>query len=241
MWIILKKELRFFFSTPVGYIVLGLFLIASSLFLWVLPGQYNILDSGYSNLDGLFLLAPWLYLFLCPAITMRMLAEERQSGTIETLLVKPVSVWSVVLGKWIASWLLVIAALIPTILWYLIVNYIAEPQFNVDSGAFWGSWLGLVLLAMLYCSVGLLASSVTNSQIVAFIVATIVCFLLYYGFELLGSLLSGQMAYVLRNFGINAHYTSMSRGVLDSRDLVYYLYVMALFVWGTVSFVRNKR
>lgn len=240
MWTIIKKELHSFFSTPTGYIVTILFLLGTALFLWVLPGEYNILDSGYANLDGLFALAPWLFLFLCPAITMRMIAEERQTGTIETLMVKPLTVWRIVAGKWIASWLLVLIALLPTILWYIIVGLIAEPPFNIDSGAFWGSWIGLVLLAMVYCAIGLFGSSLTSSQIVAFIASTIICFLTYYGFELIGSLTSGSTAYTLRTLGIDAHYTSMARGVIDSRDIVYYLLVAALFVSAAVSMTRKK-
>lgn len=211
------------------------------MFLWVLPGEYNVLDSGYANVNGLFAMAPWLYLFLCPAITMRMIAEERQTGTVETLLARPVPVWRIVVGKWMASWILVASALLPTVLWYVMVMLMAEPQYNVDGGAFWGSWIGLVLLAMVYCAVGVFGSSVTNSQIVAFVVSAIVCFLLYYGFELIGPLMPGNVAYTLRLFGINAHYSSMSRGVIDSRDMVYYAMVAALFVCAAVRTVSHRR
>lgn len=241
MWIIIKKELRFFFSSPTGYLISGIFLVGTSMFLWVLPGEYNVLDSGYANVNGLFAMAPWLYLFLCPAITMRMIAEERQTGTVETLLARPVPVWRIVVGKWMASWILVASALLPTVLWYAMVMLMAEPQYNVDGGAFWGSWIGLVLLAMVYCAVGVFGSSVTNSQIVAFVVSAIVCFLLYYGFELIGTLMPGNVAYTLRLFGINAHYSSMSRGVIDSRDMVYYAMVAALFVWAAVRTVSHRR
>lgn len=241
MWIVVRKELRFFFSSAIGYLIAGIFLVGTSLFLWVLPGEFNVLDGGYANVGGLFALAPWLYLFLCPAITMRMVAEERQTGTIETLLARPVAAWRIVAGKWVASWLLVVASLLPTVLWYVIVWVVAEPQGNVDGGAFWGSWIGLVLLAMVYCAVGVFGSSVTSSQIVAFVVSAIVCFCLYYGFELVGSLLPGGVAYGLRLLGINAHYSSLSRGVLDSRDLVYYVLVTVLFVVGAIVVVRRKR
>ena len=238
MCIFIKKELNVFFTTPVGYIVVGLFLLANGLFLWVIPGQYNVLDGGYASVDGLFTLAPWLFLFLAPAITMRMISEEYQSGTIETLLTKPVSVWSVVVGKWLASWILMILALLPTLVWYVVVCYTAEPQYNVDGGAFWGSWIGLILLSMLYSAVGIFGSSCTKSQILAFVLSAVVAFLLYYGFELVGGLFSGATAYLLRQFGIAAHYQSISRGVIDSRDIVYYLLTTALFIWGAVKMVR---
>ena len=149
-WVICKKELQSFFSSATGYIVIGLFLIVTSLFLWVFPGEYNVLKSGYANLDGLFVLAPWLYLFLCPAITMRTFAEERQQGTLELLQTMPISNVQLIIGKLLASWFLVIIALLPSLIWYWTVNMLAEPIGNVDQGAFWGSFVGLILLAMVY-------------------------------------------------------------------------------------------
>lgn len=240
MWAIIKKDLGVFFTTPIGYIVVGLFLLANGMFLWVLPGQYNVLDGGYANVDGLFSLAPWLLLFLIPAITMRAMAEEYQTGTVETLLTKPVEEYKVVCGKWLASWVLVVVALLPTLLWYFIVGAIAEPAYNVDGGAFWGSWLGLLMLSMLYTAIGIFGSSLTKSQILAFVVSAVVSFLLYYGFELAGGLTSGTTAYTLQSFGIAAHYSSISRGVLDSRDVVYYLLTSAVFLWLAVYAVKRR-
>lgn len=236
---IIKKELNYFFSTVVGYIVIALFLITNMLFLWVLPGQYNILDSGYASVDGLFVLAPWLFLFLCPAITMRMVAEERQTGTIETMLTKPVSVTTVVVSKWVAASILVLVSLLPTLVWYVMAFFLAEPVGNVDGGAFWGSWIGLAMLAMLYSAIGLLGSSLTKSQIVAFVASAAISFLMYYGFELAGSLLPGRQAYYLQMFGIDAHYKSIARGVLDSRDIVYYLAATTLFLWLAIKKIDN--
>ncbi|MDR1592241.1 MAG: gliding motility-associated ABC transporter permease subunit GldF [Prevotellaceae bacterium] len=240
---IIKKEFRTFFTSATGYIVIALFLIGTALFLWVFPNQYNILDSGYASLDGLFALAPWLYLFLCPAITMRAFAEEHQQGTLEWLFTRPVSKLTVVLGKMIAGWMLVVVALLPAIIWYLSVLQLAEPAGNVDSGAFWGSFIGLILLAMLYSSVGILASALSNSQIVAFMLAAALCFVLFFGFDLIGSLLvSGDAAHLVQQFGVEAHYKSMSRGVLDSRDLLYFLLVTAVCIWATqVVLLRQKR
>lgn len=224
---ILQKELKTFFSTSIGYIVIALFMLATGLVLWVFPGQSNIIDSGYANLDALFHLAPWLYLFLCPAVTMRMIAEERQTGTIELLLTKPISKWSIILGKLFAGWIVVIIALLPSLLWLVSVFCLAEN--GVDYGAFWGSWLGLLFLALAYLSVGLFGSTLSKNQIVVFIVSASVCFALYYGFELVGSLASGQVSYFLRCFGMHAHYESIARGVIDSRDIVYFLFVSFLF------------
>lgn len=229
MLTIFCKELYSFFTTAMGYVVIAIFLVGTSLFLWVFPGEWNILDSGYSSLDSLFRLAPWLYLFLCPAVTMRMIAEERQTGTLELLLTKPVSRWSIIVGKLLASWVVVIIALLPTLLWWLSVNKLSEPQWNTDAGAFWGSWIGLLLLALAYLSVGILGSSISKNQIVVFITSAIICFLLYYGFELVGSLFSGEVSYAVSRFGMHSHYESIARGVIDTRDLIYFLFISFIF------------
>lgn len=224
---IFLKELKTFFSTAIGYIVIGLFLLATGLLLWLFPGNSNIIDSGYASLDALFNIAPWLYLFLCPAVTMRMIAEERQTGTIELLLTKPISKWEIVLGKLLAGWVVVFLALLPSLIWLVSVAMLAEN--GVDYGAFWGSWIGLLFLALVYLSVGLFGSTLSKNQIVVFIVSAAICFALYYGFELVGSLASGGVAYFLRNFGIHAHYESIARGVIDSRDIVYFLLISFVF------------
>ena len=240
MKIILKKELKTFFSSIIGYIVIALFLVANALFLWVLPGQWNVFDSGYASLDALFFLAPWLYLFLCPAITMRFWSEEKANGTIESLLTKPLSCFNIVLGKAFAGWILVLIALLPSLIWFFSVYLLAEPMGNVDSGAFWGSWIGLLLLAMVYISVGVFGSSLSSNQVVAFIVSAVISFVLFYGFELLGSLLSSETAYWLRQLGINEHYKSISRGVIDSRDIVYFFASSIIFFYLTVKKIDKK-
>ncbi len=240
MKIIFQKEFRDFFSSITGYIVIVLFLVANALFLWVLPGQWNVFDSGYASLDTLFFLAPWLYLFLCPAVTMRFFAEEKANGTIELLLTKPISRFQIVAGKALAGWVLVIIALLPSVLWYSSVYILAEPMGNVDSGAFWGSWMGLLFLAAVYVAIGTFGSSLTSNQVVAFITSVVISFLLFYGFELLGSLFSGETAYWLRQLGINEHYKSISRGVIDSRDLVYFVALTAGFIYLTTKQIKNK-
>ncbi len=231
MFFILRKELSSFFSTAAGYVVIGIFLIATGLFLWVVPGDYNVLDNAYANVDGLFLLSPWMFLFLCPAVSMRMLAEERQNATWELLLTKPLTLWQLVLGKYFAGCILVAFALLPTWLYYISVFYLAEPVGNVDSGAFAASFAGLLLLAALYLSVGIFASSLSRSQIVSFVIALCLCFVLYYGFDILASFFSdGARIYTLRTLGIYEHYKSISRGVLDSRDLAYFLLLIFIFL-----------
>lgn len=237
---IFRKELRSFFSNATGYIVIGIFLLLTGLFLWVIPGQYNIIDAGYANVDGLFYLAPWLFLFLCPAVTMRLFAEEKQTGTWELLVTKPLSRLQLVLGKYFAGWVLVALALLPTLIYYFSVSYLAEPIGNVDSGAFWGSFIGLFFLAGVYVAIGTFSSSLSNNQIISVVVALVLSFFFYYGFDLLASFFtSGQAIQYLESIGINSHYKSMSRGVIDSRDLIYFVSVSVVFILATMKKIKN--
>lgn len=240
MFVLYKKELQRFFNTAMGYIVIAVFLLITGLFLWVFRGEYNILESGYANLDGLFVLAPWLYLFLAPAVTMQLFADEQDKGTIELLYTKPIRKTSIVFGKFLAGFTLMLIALLPTLLWYVSVLLLAEPIGNVDSGAFWGSFIGLVFLAATYVAIGVFASALSKNQLVAFVVAVILCFVFLYGFELVSALFSSSsVADVVERFGINAHYQSMSRGVLDSRDILYFVTLQSLFLLFTHEKIRQ--
>ncbi len=237
------KELRYYFSTPIAYIVIGLYLLTVSLFLWVIPGEWNIPDSGYAQADGLFRLSPWLFMLLCPALTMRLFAEELQTGTWSLLKTKPYSIWRIVVGKMMASWTIVVIAQLPCVVHYILVYNLAEPIGNVDLGAFFGSFIGLLFLSAAFCSIGTFMSTLTRSQIVAFIFSLLCCFVLYWGFDLLASLFhNGAVANGLQWCGLNEHYLSMSRGVLDLRDVVYFLSVTVLFVlFSVLSMERNKQ
>ena len=199
-----KKELSYYFSTPIAYIVIGLFLLAVSLFLWVIPGQWNIIESGYAQVDGLFQIAPWLLMLVCPALTMRLFAEERQSGTWILLRAQPISLWKIVVGKYMAAFVLTVIALLPCIVHYFLVFYMAEPMGNIDSGQFFGSMMGLVFLSATFTGIGMLCSTLTTSQLVAFILGAVSCFVLYW--------------VVLQD-----HYSSISRGVVDMRDVVFFI------------------
>src|ERR1035437_7546739 len=240
MFTIFKKELRTFFSNATGYIVIGIFLTLTGLFLWVIPGEYNIPDAGYANVDGLFYLAPWLFLFLCPAVTMRLFAEEKQTGTWELIITKPISKLQIVLGKYFAGWTLVTLALLPTLLYYYSVSFLSEPIGNVDSGAFCGSFIGLLFLTAVYVAIGTFASSLSNNQIISFVVAVVLSFFFYYGFEVLtGFFSSGQSVQLLDILGIHAHYKSMSRGVIDSRDLLYFIMLSSVFIYSTAWRIKK--
>jgi len=201
---VFRKELTYYFSTPIAYIVIGLYLLAVSLFLWVIPGQWNVIESGYAQVDGLFQLSPWLLMLLCPALTMRLFSEERRSGTWLLLRAQPISLWRIVTGKYMAAWLLTIIALLPTAVHYFIVFYMAEPVGNIDGGQFIGSMLGLVLLSATFTGIGLLASTLTQSQLLAFIIGAVANFALFW-------------------VTLQSHYRSISRGVIDMRDVLFFL------------------
>ena len=239
---IFLKEVNAFFSSLIGYIVIGTFLVLLGLVMFVFPDT-SVLEYEYASLNQLFDIAPLIFMFLIPAITMRSFAEEYQSGTMELLATRPVSDWHIVLGKYLASLLLVAFALLPTLLYYYTIYQLGEPVGNLDSGAIIGSYIGLFLLAGAFVAIGLFASSITGNQIVAFVLATFLCFLLYYGFNYFSRLpvLVGKADDVVEMFGIDYHYRSMSRGLLDSRDLVYFLSVIALFLMmALVSIERRK-
>lgn len=210
-----QKELRYYFSTPIAYIVIGLYLLAISLFLWVIPGQWNIIDSGYAQVDGLFQLSPWLFMLLCPALTMRLFAEERQTGIWDLLRTKPAPLWRIVAGKYFAAWTLVLIGLLPCFVHYFVVAYMAEPMGNLDSGAFLGSFVGLILLSGTFMAIGLFCASLSKSQIVCYILGALACFVLYW---------------VL----LQEHYSSLSRGVIDLRDVLFFLSIAVIAIVAAI-------
>lgn len=239
---IFKKELSSFFGTVTGYIVISIFLISNSLFLWVFPGEYNVLDSGYANLDTMFFMAPWIFLFLVPAVTMRLFADEKRSGTIELLYTRPLSDLQIITAKYTAGIALVIFSLIPSLLFFITVGLLGEPAWNIDTGAFWGSFIGLFFLAAVYVSIGVFASSISESQIIAFLTAMIISFFIFIGFEAVSNLeLWGNFASVVENLGISSHYKSLSRGVVDTRDLVYFIAVSLIFIFLSKAVLERKR
>ena len=211
-----QKELSYYFSTPIAYIVICLYVLGISLFLWVLPGEWNIIDSGYANADGLFAIAPWLLILVCPALTMRLFAEERQSGTWDILRAQPVSLARIVTMKYLAALTVVTVALLPCFVHLAIVSSIAEPVGNVDVGAYIGSMVGLLLLAAALLGISLLCAASTTNQIVAFLMGAVVCFVLYW---------------VL----LQDHYRSISRGVVDLRDVVFFVNTIVLSLAAAIG------
>lgn len=234
------KETSLFFNSLIAYLTLITFLMGVGLFFWVFQG--NVLEVGEAQMDGLFALAPWFFLFLIPAITMRMFAEEFKTGTIEFIYTKPFTDWEIILGKYLASFILIVFALIPTLLYYITLYFYAETVGNIDTGAIIGSYLGLLALGAIFAAIGIFASSLTDNQIVAFIIGVFFCFTFYVGFDYLSELpIFNTFSDIIAKLGINEHYRSISRGVVDSRDVVYYFSVIIFFLLNTFLVLEYKR
>ncbi|MBM3419829.1 MAG: gliding motility-associated ABC transporter permease subunit GldF [Bacteroidetes bacterium] len=241
MFAIYKKELGGFFGSLTGYIVISVFLVVNALFMWVFPGELNIPESGYASLETVFLISPWVFLFLVPAVTMRMISEEKRLGTIELLYSRPITELRIVAGKYLASVTLVLLALLPLAVSYLTVWYSGDPKGNLDVGGTWGSMTGLFFLAAVYAAIGLFASSVTENQVVSFITAVIICFIMFTGFDYLAYLPGLKKAdEFITGLGINEHYRSLSRGVIDIGDIAYFVVVVVIFNEAT-RLVLNSR
>ena len=221
------KELVGFFSGITGYLVIGLFLLITGMFVFVFEGDFNVLDYGFADLTPFFLIVPWLFIFLIPAITMRSITTERNLGTLEMLVTRPVGLRKLLLGKYFAALTLMILALIPTLIYLYSVGRLGETVNNLDYGSTLGSYLGLVFIAMAYTAIGIFASTVTSNQIVAFLVAAVLMFAMYFGFEGLSGM--GAQSDLLLSFGLKYHYESMARGVLDTRDIIYFMSVGVFF------------
>ncbi|MEZ4934151.1 MAG: gliding motility-associated ABC transporter permease subunit GldF [Saprospiraceae bacterium] len=242
MLTIFFKEINTFFSSLIGYIVVGVFLAILGLIMFVFPDT-SLLNYNYSTLDQLFDIAPMVFMFLIPAITMRTFAEEHQSGTIELLATRPLTDLQIVLGKYFASLALVVFALLPTLLYYFTVYQLGNPKGNLDSGAIMGSYLGLIFLAGVFVSIGIFASSLTNNQIVGFILATFLCFIFHWGFFFFSKLpiFVGKVDDIVQMIGVDNHYISISRGVVDTRDVIYFISLIGIFVAMTVTSLERRK
>lgn len=237
MLAIFKREISNFFTSPIAYLVMGLFLIMSGLFLWVFKGSYNILESGFADLTPFFEITPWIFAFLIPALTMRSFADERQLGTLEMLLTKPIRVTDIVTGKFLAGLTLVIITLLPTLLYVYTLFSLGNPPGNLDTGSIVGSYIGLFFLAAAFTGAGVFASSVSNNQIVAFILAAAICFaLLYLPYSI--SMLDSSLTWI-DGLGIKYHFESISRGVLSIADLCYFLSLSIFFIVLTATFLKK--
>ncbi|MFD2288471.1 gliding motility-associated ABC transporter permease subunit GldF [Pedobacter petrophilus] len=241
MYAVFKRELFSFLSSMVAYITIGIFLLVSGLLLWFFPDT-SILDYGYAEMGGFFSLVPYLFMFLIPAITMRSFAEERREGTYELLITRPITLWQIIFAKFLASLVLVFFALIPTLVYYYSISKLGFPEGNIDSGAVTGSYIGLFFLGAAFTAIGIFASSLTKNQVIAFVVCAALCAFAFLGFDYTSQVSAlGSIQGNVSSFGINQHYTSMSRGVLDTRDLLYFLSFTMLFLLFTRLTVGGKR
>jgi ABC-2 type transport system permease protein len=239
------KEIRSFLNSLTGYIALAVFLSLIGIFMWVIPsegGGYNVFDSGFANIDPLFIIGPWVYLFLIPAITMRSFSEEKRSGTIELLLTRPLTDLQIIFAKYLAAVCLVLISLLPTLIYYYSVVQLGIPKGNIDSGGTWGSYIGLAMLGAGFASIGLFASSVSENQVIAFIVAMLLCFICYTGFEFLASSgIFGRFDAVVKSIGMTDHYISLSRGVIDTRDVIYFASLSGVFILLTRFVIQSRK
>jgi ABC-2 type transport system permease protein len=238
MYAILKKEFNSFFSSPIAYLVIGFFLLINGLFLWFFNDDFNILNAGFADISPFFYLTPWVFLFLIPAITMKSFADELNNGTIEILKTKPLSDWKIVMGKFWASLLLTIITIFPTLFYVFTVYQLGNPIGNIDFGSTIGSYIGILFLAATYTSVGLFTSTLSKNQIISFILGVFITFFLFYGFDAI-STSSGNNSFWIQKIGINEHFKSISRGVIDTRDLVYFVSVTTFFLFITKICLEN--
>ena len=236
------KEINSFFSSIVGYVALLIFLVACSLFLWIIPTDNNLLRYGYASMDPFFAIAPWLLLLIVPAVTMRSLADEFRTGTIEWLSTKPVTDLEIILGKYFATLALIAFALLPTLVYVYTLGNLSLPDVSLDTGAIIGSYTGLLFLAATFAAIGVFCSSLTSNQVVGFLISLLACYLFFTGFELLSKLpaFSAGIDYYLSMIGMEFHYNSISRGLIDSRDVVYFLSIIVLFISLTRFSLGNR-
>ena len=241
MFALLKKEVSTFLHSLIGYIVISVFLAVNGLILWVFPSNFNILNYGYATLDGLFFLAPFVFLFLLPAISMRSFAEEINNGTIELLMTKPLSEFKIIFAKYLAGFVILIFSLLPTFFYFYTVYHLSVPKGNLDFGGIYGSYIGLLFLGASFLAIGIFASSISKNQIVSFVLAIFMSAFMYLGFEFIYDIgIFGNAELFVKSIGINEHYMSMSRGVLDSRDMIYFLSLITFFLLFT-RFALEKR
>src|SRR6478609_499809 len=237
---ILLREIKSFFGSPMGYLVIAIFLLLNGLFLWVFEGDYNILNSGFADLGPFFTLSPWILIFLIPAVTMRSFSEEKKQGTLELLLTKPLSVWQIVSGKFLGSVLLIVIAIIPTFIYVYVISSLGMPAGNIDMGSTMGSYFGLLFLIAGYTAIGIFTSALSDNQIVAFILSVFLCFIFYFGFEGLSHYFK-TLEHFVASFGMDSHFKSMGRGVIDTRDILYFASIAYLFLLFTVYKLKSYK
>ena len=237
---IIVRELKSFFGSPIGYLVIAIFLLLNGVFLWVFNGDYNILNSGFADLSPFFTLSPWILIFLIPAVTMRSFSDEKKQGTLELLLTKPLSIWQIVSGKFFGAMLLIVIAIIPTFIYVYVISSLGMPEGNIDMGSTMGSYFGLLFLIAAYCSIGVFTSTLSDNQIVAFILSVFLCFVFYFAFDGLLTYFPSAENFI-SSLGMDNHFKSMSRGVIDTRDMLYFISLTIVFLSLTVFKLKSSK
>lgn len=237
---ILFREIKSFFGSPVGYLVIAIFLLLNSLFVFVFEGDYNILNSGFADMGPFFTIAPWILIFLIPAVTMRSFSDERKQGTLELLLTKPLSLWQIVSGKFFGAMLLIVIAVTPTLIYVYVISSLGIPAGNIDVGSILGSYFGLLFLIAAYTAIGIFTSTLSENQIVAFLLSVFGCFVFYFAFEAAATLLP-DFENLIAALGMDSHFKSMSRGVIDTRDVLYFVSISVAFLSLTVYKLKSLR
>lgn len=237
---ILIREIKSFFGSPIGYLVIAIFLLLNGLFLWVFEGDFNILNSGFADLTPFFTISPWILIFLIPAVTMRSFSDEKKQGTIELLLTKPISIWEIVSGKFLGAFFLIVIAIIPTFIYVYVIYGLGMPEGNIDMGSTMGSYFGLLFLIASYTAIGIFTSTLSENQIISFIVSVFLCFVFYFGFQGIASQFK-SFEDLIALFGMDYHFKSMSRGVIDTRDVLYFVSITIVFLSLTVYKLKSLK
>ncbi|HTH54704.1 MAG TPA: gliding motility-associated ABC transporter permease subunit GldF [Cyclobacteriaceae bacterium] len=236
---IFTKEFNSYLNSLIAYLVISVFLTGIGLLLWVFP-ETSVLDYGFADMDTLFSMGPYVLIFLIPAITMKSFAEEKKLGTMELLLTKPLTDWEIVFGKFLAAFALTLVSLAPTLIYYFSISRLGNPTGNIDTAGIIGSYIGLSLLASVFCAIGICASSLTTNQIVSFILAAFFSFIFYTGFDSLATL-ANESALLIKQMGILYHYEALSKGLIDSRDVVYFLSVTSLLLLCAKTVIGSRQ
>ncbi len=242
MIVLFRKEINQFFRSITGLLTIVIFLMVNGLFMWIFSGDFNVLDFGYANMDSFFMLSPILFLIFIPAICMRLFSEEYRSGTMEVLLTKPISIWNMVVSKYLAANVLVLFSILPTLIYFISIYFLGETIGNLDVGGIIGSYLGLFMLSSTFIAIGIFTSAISSNQVVAFLIAIICNAIVYYGFGILSEVTFFQnWDLLIRNLGIAFHYNVMSKGVIDSRDVLYFMSICFLFLMLSKTTIQLKR
>ena len=242
MWALIKREWFIFFSNPLGYLSLGFFLVLSTLFLWFLDTDFNLINAGFADLNSFFTLAPWLFLVLVPTLSMRSFSEEKRLGTLELLMTKPIRLWHIILSKYISSLLLLLTAILPTLIYFLVIDYLKLGDSSIEYGRTITAYLGLFFVGSSYVAIGIFSALVTERQATAFILGLLLCFIQFYLWKGIAELMRHKELYQLFNaLGIFEHYTNFRQGVIAIKDIVYFISINYILLYVSKRLLNKTK